>query len=994
MGRRSLFLYPLILALALSAGAQEGGVPWNPAPGRYSYTRVSLNLPPGGAAEYRFVENGDGIWRPWTAAIELQAFPREERVYRIQVRSQRGGERVEGEALYVIDRLPPAAPTVHPQSGSYEGPVALQISAEAGAVIFYSLEARDRPSGGFRVYDPEDPPRIDRPRDGTRAWTLSAYAVDSSGTPGPVLTARYSVEPDPAGAYAPVNAEAGRSVLAEGAAIEYSAESRTPGTVRLAFPASGERRLFAAVGPPDPRDGRYYTELPQVSGKAQMELSAPPGWTGPLVVRCAALEAGELRLAPEPLEVSFTYGDPTEAPPEPPEPRVVSPSGTRTVLLSWDPFPFRIEFSVGEGAFTPYAAPVPVMVPEGSEGLVVRYRSVGPNGAASSVRSVNLAPTRQTGLPEIAGFPSGGVTNQGVRPRALLGTVVRYEASEEGLPKPVTGASPLLGEDVVFPGEEGKETSYTLRLRAFSDSTPEASGSDERFVSFVVDRLPPSPPRLAAGSLEGEEEDDRLVAFEPGEGTVLFAVAEKGAAGEPEYRTYEGPVRLEGSGERPRAYEVYAYALDAAGNKSGVMGPIAVRIDRASVYVASWGSDSAGGGPRNPLASLSAGVDAAVRAGKRFVRVQGDVPLGEPLRPGASVEILGGCDETWETVSDSRSRIDVSGGECPYFLVYGTGIVLRNLSITAERRRDLAFAEVREGSLEASGLDLSLSAPGELAVVQAENSRVSLADTSIRLSGALFARVVDSRGGETRITGLRLRAERAVGYLTAFSFREGTAEIHGMRSETLTSGGFTLVRGVGSRTDLRNTYVKARGSGYCEAFRLEAGQAVIYLASMDLECEGRISFASLEGAQGDILHSTVSLSSGRTIFLNLKDSRVRLGNCVLLDVIGEGILIRADQAPERGTVVRNALSGFRTFLTGPSPAATVEALNRIAAPPDGPNFQDAFGRSDRKDYAGLPTLPPSSEGVGGAYPLEIPSPDGSIPGGTIRKDVGAFEVPR
>lgn len=981
------------LALSLIAGlaaAQDVNPVWMPVPGRYSSARVSAVLPSGASGEYRFREAGDGIWRPLTGPLDLTALPREERTYVLQVRAARGSERFEAEAVYVIDRLPPPAPSISPPQGSYEGPAEIRLASEPGAAIYYSLEALDRPSRGFLPYDPDRPPSMERPRDGTRAWTLSAYAVDSAGNPGPISTARYVVEPQPSGPRAAESAKAPGPAVTEGADLEHRIERKAPGSAAVVFPAQEGARIFAAVNPRDPSDPGYYSELSSAGGEAVLELSAPVGWVGPLVIRYARWEGGTLVRAPEGVEVRFTFEDPGKPPPVPAEPVVLYPPGTRTILLTWEPSPFRIEVAVGSGPFTPYALPISVPAPQGSEGVAVRYRAVGPAGAVSEVRSLTLVPPNQPVLPELSGLPDTGRTSRDVRPRTVPGSFVRYEVSTEGFPPPVSATSPLLTEEVSFPGAEGKDVRYSLRFRAFSDSGPEAVGSDERFAEFTVDRSPPPAPRLSAGSLTGEDEEDRIIAFEPGEGTIRFAVLEKGNPAEPAYRDYSGPVTLEGSGDRPRAYEVYAYAVDEAGNRSETLGPVSVRIDRASVYVASWGSDTGGGGPRNPLATISAGVEAATRSGRRIVRVQGDVPLGSPVRAEADIEILGGCDESWESVAGRRSAIDAAGIPGPLFIVPGVHLVLRNLAVTADWAGDSTFAEVSEGSFTASGLAIRLRARGELAVFRTRDSSLDLADSEIEVSGALFARIVQAVGGTTRVRGVKIFAKESLGYLTAFSLAGGSAEIARMRSESRTSGGFTLVRGVGTRFQLRDSYLNSRGSGFCEVFRFEESQAALYMTSADLDCAGPLTFASVEGGKIDVLHSTAVLRGGPVVFLDLAYATLRLGNSVLLDGSGLGILLRTKEAPQRGSVVRNALSGFRTYLEGPRTAVTVDALNLVAAPPDGLNFPETFRSSDAPGSSGLPLLPSESVGAGGAYPLAIPSEDPALPE-PVRKDVGAIE---
>ncbi len=982
-----------LLCLALSgiaAGAQERGLAWVPEPGRYSSARVNVVLPAGSSSEYRFLENGDGIWRALSGPLELSAFPREERVYILQVRGTRGGERFEGQARYVIDRLPPDAPAIEPRPGSYEGPSELRLFAEPGAVIFYSLEALDRPSPGFRVYDPARPPGMDRPRDGTRAWTLSTYAVDAAGNPGPISTARYVVEPDPSGPREMVPAKSGEPGTSDGTDLEYRLDRRAPGIAVVAFPAIGDSRVFAAVNPPDARNPRYYTELPSAAGFASLELSAPAGWIGPLSIRYARWDGGRLALAPRGVEVKFSFEDPGLPPPAPGEPRVLYPPGTRTALLSWEPSPFRLEVSVGTGPFSPYSAPVSVTVPEGSEGLAVRYRAVGPAGAVSAERSLTLTPLRQAALPAIAGLPEGGLTNREVRPRAPLGAVVRYEASADGFPPAVTPVSPLLDEGALFAGKDGTEMRYTIRFRAFADASPEAAGSDERFASFTVDRSPPPAPRLAAGSLSGDSEEDRIIAFEPGEGTLKFAAVEKGTGAEISYQDYSGPVTLEGSGDRPLAFEVYAYAVDEAGNRSETLGPVSVRIDRASVYVASWGSDSGGGGPRNPLATISAGVEAALGSGRRFVRVQGDVRLGGPVRPSSDVEILGGCDQSWEPVPGVWSLVEASGIAGPLFVVLDRTLVLRNLRVSADGAGDFVLAEASEGTLTASNLDLRVHARGELVLFRARDSVLELFDSRVEISGALFSRILEASGGTTLVRGLSILARESLGYVTAFSFAGGSADISRLRSESRTSGGFTLARGMGTRFHIRDSYLKAAGSGYCEAFRFEGSQATFDRTSADLSCGGPLTLASLEGGRIDILSSTFALRGGPGVFLDLRSASLRLGNSIVADDSGIGVLVRTDEAVQRGAIVRNALAGFRAFIEGPVAAATVDALNRAAAPPDGPNFPEIFRRSETAGFEGLPLLPPGSVGLGGAYPLDIPPDDPARPA-HARGDVGAIE---
>ena len=980
-----------ILALsAIFLYAQDGSLSWIPQPGRYASARVGFALPPGASGEYRFLENGDGIWRPIEGPLELTAFPKEERTYVVQVRGSKGTERFEGEARYVIDRLPPSAPSISPVPGSYDGPVEIRLSSEPGARIYYSLEALDKPSQGFKLYDPLRLPELDRPRDGTRSWTLSAYSVDTAGNPGPFSTVRYSLEPAPTGPRAKDPPTSVEPAVERGSNLEYRLERKYPGSAVIRFPVPEGGKIYAAVNPPHASDRKYFTELAASGVEAALELSAPSGWIGPLIIRYALLKNETLALAPDPVEITFTFEDPGRPPPAPAEPLVLYPPGTRTALLSWEPSLFRIEVSIGSEPFLPYSLPISVLIPEGSRGVEVRYRAVGSSGASSEVRTLTLLSPRQPALPEISGLPETGRTSREVRPKAAPGSVLRFEVSTKGLPPSVTSASPLLDDGVSFAGEPGRDVRYYIRFRSFSETSPDAIGSDERFAEFIVDRTPPPAPRLASGSLSGDSEEDRILAFEPGEGAIRFAVVEKGIPAEPMYQDYSGPVTLEGSTDRPRAYEVYAYAIDEAGNRSETVGPIFVRIDRASVYVASWGNDSDGGGPRNPLATIASGVAAAAKTGKRIVRVQGAVRLGAPIRSESAIEILGGCDESWEPVPGQRSILSVDGITGPLFIVQGDSLILRNLAIHVDRTGDFTFLEALEGSLVLSNLDIQIHATGDLIVFRSQDSTVETFDSELELSGALFARVIEAAGGLTHVKGLNLRAERSLRYLTAFSFSGGTAKLSRMRSESLCSGGFTLVRAVGARLEFRDAYIDARGSGYCEVFRLEESQSLLYLTSAKLESIGPLTFASLEGGKIDVLHSTVALGGGPVVFLDLDKAAFRLGNSIIQDDSGSGTLLKMNEAVYRGAVVRNAVSGFRVYLDGSNFAATLDALNRIAAPPDGLNFQETFTKSEFPGSIGLPLLPPDSVGLGGAYPIRLPieNPDSPEP---TRNDVGALE---
>ncbi len=342
-----------------------------------------------------------------------------------------------------------------------------------------------------------------------------------------------------------------------------------------------------------------------------------------------------------------------------------------SVITDSEADPEMQPFSVSDGV-------IPWAIPEGAFRVSLAYFSVGESGRRSETEVLQLEAARSQPPAELSGVRDGERYPTGRTVEFSGNGEIRFTVSSDGSsPGAVRVSSARYAEPLVFSASVGETTHYRLRYRTFQGETPV---SEERSVSFVIDREPPALPQLAGAVAGGYYSRGRVVSLLPNDpdDTIMYRLRTDadtsntdttGAGTAADFGRYsQEDLRLQEDLREPRVYRIEAYAIDRAGNRSTGIAAWDVTIDATSLHVsASTGSDETGDGSRQrPLASLDEALE-RISGGSRntIFLATGEYSLSPELFVAAAtatasrpLNLLGGyTPERWIAQSSGTSVV-------------------------------------------------------------------------------------------------------------------------------------------------------------------------------------------------------------------------------------------------------------------------------------------------------------------------------------------------
>ncbi|NBF39252.1 MAG: hypothetical protein GVY14_02445, partial [Spirochaetes bacterium] len=489
-------------------------------------------------------------------------------------------------------------------------------------------------------------------------------------------------------------------------------------------------------------------------------------------------------------------------PPPPAAPSIRVAEDGRSARLAWSAEPgYRTGFRVvdeREDEFRGADERSEVSFPSEERHVTVEAMQVDEVGNRSETRQFEVRGFTVSPRPELGGVRPGATYGDTVVLRnGTSDATVRYElATGEDEPDVPTRFSEKLPETLPFDVSPGETLRYTVRARAFDD---DARPSDVVQLSFTLDRTPPPPPKLLNARSGDFYTGSRVVELEAPEGEIRYRLSlVQEEAGD--FRPYEGQVMLDAVPGRLAHYQLEAYVVDGAGNRSGTPSVWDLYIDQEIVYVSADrgaggdanGGAAADGGRDAPFSSLSEAVDFALSRERRTIFVSGgSYQVSAPLRVDGDLSIQGGLSaETWRRADGQVTEILSSEGfsGAALFDVEDSSLTLERLDVTVEGAAALG---AERSTIFMQGVSMtSREAPITLGLVgstfEARNSDIQArelaGDAAVSMDGssASLQRVTidaDSSGGDYSVIHADRDSELEIrnGSVTAGSGRRSAA---------------------------------------------------------------------------------------------------------------------------------------------------------------------------------------------------------------------------
>ncbi len=939
--------FTLFLLLALppfAAWAQEAltAFPGLPAEGSYASAIYIPALAPV-YQRYEYAFSPEGPWLSAHGAIVLDAFPGEERAYALRLRVA-GVERV---LRYVIDRRPPAAPTLEPVSGFVGASVSPVLSGRGA--LFMSVDGAP-----FKAWPGDMPRSFFASEDATRYLSVAAYAVDAAGNASAPISAQWLLSPahyKPSSLPAPLpSGKPPAARLSSASAYDFASRVEQDGANALlvSFTVPSGARALLAVNPGDPlAAAEAYALVEAENGRASARIPLSPGDGREYLVYPAYSDATGIRVAVTPARIrpSFTDYAASSALNLSAEPRVdeLGPFA----ILSWPSIDACIFLSVDGSSFDPYSQPIVLDRSAGKR--TVSYYAESAEGARGELLSIELPARALPKAPLVRGAENGASYG---RPVALsVERELRYELSYgDDYPKAITLASPRISSSGIrLEGKDGQVLRYRLRAAEI-----DASGrtGDERFLEFTVDREAPPVPVLQS-ALASFAEADAIIEFAPSDGTIYVSASRDGSA---LFTPYLSPIALgaeEGEIGR-RSYIVRAYAEDQFGNRSAEMKPSVVVVDRNSIYLADNGKAGARGTPDDPLSSLEEALARAKASGKGSINLRGTIRLSAPVDLNSDIVLLGGFGPSWEDKPEARARLDFSAAKSrPYYLrVSGAQLSLIGIELYAQGSGSYDLIQGSGSQIIMRDSSIAISGGLDACVLRLERSSLDMSASTAESASAFTSRFIDASDSAVSLRDSGLRVASSVSFHEGFRVRGGSLNLHTVRIDANPSQAYVGMALLGVQASVQGLALFAKGGS--SSFRvasLDNAELDLSSAYMELSWKGEVAAYTLQnGSRLRLGHNTAFIQAGGISFLENNDSRALIAASIIHADAPRSLFMKTNQPAVSDTLLANSLWGFGSYLeqkSGVGPASRAFPLAALSAYSSAsyPNFSEEPGRS-------------------------------------------------
>jgi hypothetical protein len=916
-------------------------------------------------------------WRAFDRVLVLDAFPGEQRPYELELLSTITNEVSLFD--YVIDRLPPDAPSILPASGDVGG--MLTIGLEGDGHLMLSLNGEP-----FIPFDPDTPIRIDAPSDGSAIMIAMAYAIDELGNASMPSMATWRLSRTDVSSL-PVFDPGARSSSGlripetmDDLSIRVAIEPGTNPQVILDVP-DGKIPVIALQSSDGLLSEASFIRLPTSTGRASVEIPVPWGYDLELAVRYGYEDEAGLVVSSNTssIRAEFPFRGSPSPPAEVPSP-VVSTSFGAT-LVSWPPSMNELYFSIDGSEYIRYLQPL-LLPYRDAEPYQLSYLASNDGGRSAPVSlSVQVLPRLEA--PFISGVESG--QSFGVGPSIKAATArgtVRYEMTTDGSePAPPGSGSPILASAAPFEGIAGQHVYYRLRLASVDEG---GIVGPERFLDFSVDREAPPVP-VPAQDLPAYSADDLVVTLEPieGDGYVFLSISEDGASsedGSSAFQEYTGPVVLSGSDDGRKRYVVRAFAEDIFGNRSAEMKPLAVLVDRSSLYVDPVGKNGATGTPDDPLASLQEALQVSQTTGRRIIYLRGNHVLTSPVLIDDTLRLIGGFTSEWAANQRERASIQFSrtlvSGSAGLRVVNGL-LEIRSVSLLAEGTGVSVLIDAKNSSLLFGQVSLAMSGGLEATVIKLNSSQLVVDGADISISSVVTGRALDSIDSDCRLDKLAVTADSSVRLFDALRIVGGQSTLTDLRLDASPALAF-------SGLSLSRTRVLLSGS----AFFVKGGASTLRLVNLnaadltadtlfgDVAWSGEAELFRMGSSSSlRLAHATVLAKAKRLSVLEYRDSNWTVVNSIFNADSPSAFFASGNKLPQAASVGANCLWGFPSFLSGSGSSGSLEDLNAYSIA-GYPSFIESPEKTFASTSKGLPRLSASSACVANAAPVPWSLPAG------------------
>ncbi len=455
------------------------------------------------------------------------------------------------------------------------------------------------------------------------------------------------------------------------------------------------------------------------------------------------------------------------------EPEINWLNDTTSIISFPESSEITIYYKKGNNDFRIYDNPILITL-RNRESDTFFYYAVDQFNNKSAISSRILISRNRKGV-MITGVRNNGVYNHKVViARKNHVSSIRYEITNNDDPDadglPVTYFSPELKGDLVFDAAEGEVLNLTLKVQEFSKDT-HVPISNMEIYRFTIDREIPEPPVITGVENKEYYQNGRKLVLSVSDGKIFYRIIKNDNV-ENNYKQYSEPIFLDTDEGHFSEYQISAYALDSAGNKSDLR-TVKFSIDKAIVYLSSMGKDIYDGTRSRPLKTLKKALELVKDTGRKSIYVtEGEFILPDEIVIDQDIAVFGGFGfEAWNKSTEKTlfTRKKGESSENALFKIVSGNITFHNVSMTNFGLKSSVILQVG-GSLYLSNSEIIFADGRGSTAIRTKSGKLSLNKTDILVGPVRESTLFSLSNCSLEMTHVRISGTGSFGKLKVFNF--------------------------------------------------------------------------------------------------------------------------------------------------------------------------------------------------------------------------------
>ncbi|MBN2440745.1 MAG: chitobiase/beta-hexosaminidase C-terminal domain-containing protein [Spirochaetales bacterium] len=526
--------------------------------------------------------------------------------------------------------------------------------------------------------------------------------------------------------------------------------------------------------------------------------------------------------------------------------------------------------------FLVYKEPLIINFSKEVDGVIIKGFIQDLAGNKSDVVLFKINPTKKkTEPPSVTGVVDGGYYDKPVTIELKGGNkTIHYELTDNGTnPGAITAASPQYTLPITLDIPYGETKEYKLRACVMEDNMLNVT-SQELFIRFVIDKIPPEAPRIKGVDDRGYYYKTTKASFYPAEDTIYYEIIPEHKYSNiivpQSFSKYNGEITLDTPPGSISHYIILAFSVDKAGNISRERPEWRISIDKNGIFVSSSGNDLGDGTQKRPFASINKAVSYSYKSGRKQIMLShGVFKMLKGIGIQEDIDIQGGFNPlTWEAGGPGDLSIIDSSEYFIFndylFVVSETRFSLHNIEFRDTKKKFPGFISNAGGKIVLDNVKMIPENPGTISALSAEKGSMEITGSEFECRASEKGSFISALNCKVYITSTEFQGPESGKEFTAIKLIRSEECL--IQDVSIFPGKVLITRGAAIEDSLVlfNNCKIDTGKGINNAVGLKVKNSVVNIQMSVLNCNEESTYAmgiSSENSKLTIDSSLINVNS-------------------------------------------------------------------------------------------------------------------------------------